>query len=430
MKAIAIAGLGFGDEGKGTTVDALAEKLGAGLVVRYNGGAQAAHNVVRAGAHHTFSQFGSATLLGVRTHLSRFMVVNPGAFLVEAATLEGKGVRSAHQLVSVSPDALVTTPYHIYANRHREALRGKDAHGTTGMGVGETVALEKGHPEIAMKVSDLFDAQSRRRMLDDIREVYLEEFSDGKEVTAAPFRDRDNFEYAVDRFREFAEKVMIREDEDLGGMMHRAKTTIFEGAQGMLLDQIFGFHPHSTWSDCTFDQVLDLVDDFDIELVRLGVLRSYHTRHGAGPLPTEKDSFHEITYEDHNAKAVGYQGKFRAGPFDLVLAKYGARTVGHLDGLVMTHTDKLPKTDFASYAFRYFHEGTEHFVDDLRKHDPEKIAELLQHVEPRFTNIGSSKFPAHIASELGVPLVMTSHGPASADKAFLEPPGELQGVLS
>lgn len=419
MKAIAIAGLGFGDEGKGTTVDALAEKLSAGLVVRYNGGAQAAHNVVRGDKHHTFSQFGSATLLGVKTHLSRFMVVNPGAFLVEAATLEGKGIGNPHQLVSVSPDALVTTPYHIYANRLREELRGKNAHGTTGMGVGETVTLDKGHPELSMKVLDLFDAQSRRRMLDNIREVYLEEFASGKELTTAIFHDRDSFEHAVERFREFSEKVMVREDEDLGGMMHRAKTTIFEGAQGMLLDQIFGFHPYSTWSDCSFDQVLDLVDDFDVELVRLGVLRSYHTRHGAGPLPTEKDSFHEITYEDHNAKAVGYQGKFRAGPFDLVLAKYGARTVGHLDGLVMTHLDKLPKDDFASYATSYLHPGTERLIRDLVTTNPEEIADNLKDVEPRYANIGSASFPAFMAGELGVPLVMTSSGPTSADKVFL-----------
>ena len=83
--AILVAGLGFGDEGKGSIVDALVRKHGAHTVVRYNGGAQAAHNVVDLdGRHHTFSQFGSGTFVpGTRTFLSRFMVVNPLGMLIE-----------------------------------------------------------------------------------------------------------------------------------------------------------------------------------------------------------------------------------------------------------------------------------------------------------------------------------------------------------
>ena len=78
-KVRVIIGLGFGDEGKGSCVDYNVRAHEADLIVRFNGGAQCAHAVVlEDGRHHTFAQFGSGTLVpGCRTHLSRFMLVNP-----------------------------------------------------------------------------------------------------------------------------------------------------------------------------------------------------------------------------------------------------------------------------------------------------------------------------------------------------------------
>ena len=69
MKAIITVGLGFGDEGKGATVDYLARSLNADLVVRFCGGAQAGHNVqLPDGGRHTFAQFGAGTFAGARTY--------------------------------------------------------------------------------------------------------------------------------------------------------------------------------------------------------------------------------------------------------------------------------------------------------------------------------------------------------------------------
>src|SRR5262245_21999790 len=78
-RAIILGGLGYGDEGKGTWTDFLARTEPVHTVVRFNGGAQAGHNVVTSdGRHHTFAQFGSGALVrGVNTHLSRFMLLNP-----------------------------------------------------------------------------------------------------------------------------------------------------------------------------------------------------------------------------------------------------------------------------------------------------------------------------------------------------------------
>ena len=93
MKHRAVVGLGFGDEGKGSIVDHLCATEDVDYVVRFNGGTQTAHNVVLPdGTHHTFSQYGSGSLRGVRTILSRFMMVEPMGFLAETEALESFGL--------------------------------------------------------------------------------------------------------------------------------------------------------------------------------------------------------------------------------------------------------------------------------------------------------------------------------------------------
>ena len=140
MKAAIVVNLGFGDSGKGTIVDYLVRRERAELVVRYNGGAQAGHNVVTAdGRHHTFAQFGAGTFAeGCRTHLTETVVVHPSALVVEERYLQRAGISDAWERITIAPDALVTTPFHQSLGRLREQARDKP-HGTCGVGVGETM---------------------------------------------------------------------------------------------------------------------------------------------------------------------------------------------------------------------------------------------------------------------------------------------------
>ena len=96
-----VVDLGFGDSGKGLLTDYLVRSTGATVVVRYNGGAQAGHNVVTPeGRHHTFAQFGSGTFVpGVRTFLSRNVVIHPTALLREEAHLREIGVHDAFERI-------------------------------------------------------------------------------------------------------------------------------------------------------------------------------------------------------------------------------------------------------------------------------------------------------------------------------------------
>src|SRR5438874_450628 len=115
-RAIITVGLGFGDEGKGATVDYLTRQYEADLVIRYCGGSQAGHNVqLTDGRRHTFSQFGAGTLATdprPRTYLGPNVVIDPPALVREAEHLAELGVAHPMSLVSVHPHCLVVTFWH------------------------------------------------------------------------------------------------------------------------------------------------------------------------------------------------------------------------------------------------------------------------------------------------------------------------------
>ncbi|MGI5168539.1 adenylosuccinate synthetase [Spirillospora sp. CA-253888] len=343
-----VVDLGFGDAGKGATVDRLcargpepvrADPSGTGrfhTVVRFNGGAQAAHNVVADdGRHHTFAQFGSGTFTpGVRTHLSRFMLVDPLALAAEAAHLRAVGVPDALERLTVDEDALLTTPYHRAANRARETARGADRHGSCGMGVGETAAYALEHGD-ALRAGDCLSPARLRRGLERLRDWYLAGFPGGEPVPSAAD--------CAEAFGAFAERVRIVPGEHLHALL-RAGSAVFEGAQGVLLDEWHGFHPYTTWSTTTFANAETLLSEAGEGAVRLGVLRAYATRHGPGPFVTEDPVLTAGLPDPHNGTGR-WQGVFRVGHPDAVALGYALEAAGGVDALAVTHLDVAEARD-------------------------------------------------------------------------------------
>ena len=179
MRAFVVVDLGFGDAGKGILTDFLVRRFGAGLVVRYNGGAQAGHNVVTPDVrHHTFSQFGSGTFVpNVRTYLSRHVIIDPLALLVEGNLLEAKGVPDVFSRLQISDQALVITPFQRAANRIRELARGANRHGSCGMGVGETFEDALEYPQLSIITKDIRHPSVLREKLKAIRALKLEQLA-------------------------------------------------------------------------------------------------------------------------------------------------------------------------------------------------------------------------------------------------------------
>ncbi len=340
-RAVVVAGLAFGDEGKGSLVDFLVRRYGAQLVVRYNGGPQAAHNVVTdEGVHHTFSQFGSGTLAGARTFLSRHMLVDPLALAGEADVLVSKGCKSPLSLIHIDPACTVITPWHRMANRIREAARGAARHGSVGLGIGE--ARRDALNGYVFHAGD--GDVSKLEEICELNIEYVRPFA-----TAQPhlFQEMQNIRPrdVLDDYLRILGPLSFANWRNLLKWRTEIQTVVFEGAQGVLLDETHGFAPYNTWTDCTFRNADALIQEAGIgDVLRVGVLRSYFTRHGAGPFPTEMYPGlpEALSIKEAHNGAHPFMGEFRVGSFDAVLADYAVRCCPGIDCLAVTHLDSAP----------------------------------------------------------------------------------------
>lgn len=424
-----VVGLGFGDEAKGATVDHLCAGGGVAAVVRFSGGAQAAHNVVVGGAHHTFRQFGSGTLAGVASYLSRHVLVSPEALAAEAVELEALGVRDPLGLVTVSPDALVVTPVHRAANRTREDLRGGARHGSCGLGIGETrwydlaasAGLREGEvlEEIsapadvsaaAIRVRDCLDPAVLREKLVALADFY-------EPLLALGVHEAPSVRQMAVTLLEFGRAVAIEPDSLFLRSAAERGSLVFEGSQGVLLDEWRGFHPHTTWSTVTPAPAQALLASAGLERGEVwGATRAYATRHGAGPFPTEDASLAGVLPEPHNAYG-DYQGDWRVGHLDLTLLEYAARVcraAGGLDRVAVSHLDVVEAAGGAAGVSRY---GSLELdpLEDLG-HQRALTAQLLDS-RPVIEAIDGD-VASVISGALGVPLGSVSYGAGRADRRW------------
>lgn len=432
--ATVVVDLGFGDAGKGTIIDYLARERRDAVVVRFNGGPQARHHVVtRTGQCHGFAQFGSGSFAsGVRTHLSRYMLFDPRELEYEWRWLDRFGVGDVLDRLTVDEDAIVVTPLHALVNTIRETLRGDDRHGTCGMGIGETVAHSLAFPEEAIHARDMRDGQILVRKAARIQErLCTELWPRVGELRDSALRSLANKlvdpRYPADwtnRVSAFGRKIDICGPERLA-QFAREHDLLFEGAQGVLLDEWYGFHPHTTWSTTTFANALALLDEigYDGCVEKLGVIRAYYTRHGEGPFPTA-DALLTRTIPDRHNDNTGWQGHFRVGWFDLVLARYALAVSGGADSLAITNLDRFESVIDRKICTAYrMPQGTR--IDRLAPKAvltdlsyQEVLTRLLNNVRPHYESASGNneEYLRMIERELNVPITITSAGPTAADK--------------
>jgi adenylosuccinate synthase len=433
-RATIVIDLAFGDCGKGTIVDYLARSAPVHTVVRFNGGPQAGHNVVTPdGRHHTFSQIGSGTLASpsIATLLSRFMVIEPYALRNEVAHLQQLNAGDIWDRLFIDSRCAVITPAHQAANRLREAARGQARHGTCGQGLGETVDDILHHPELTLRAGDLSDSAKVASTLHAVAEHKVGQL---RELIPAlndlpiavndlnTLRDLRWIEVAVQAYRDVANSASIVSPEGVAQMLNQRGEVLFEGAQGVLLDEDFGFHPHTTWSRTTCANALEVLREAGLEHPprRIGVLRSYFTRHGRGPFVTEDQRLRAALPEPHNTDA-GHQGAFRVGVFDAVAARYAAKVSG-VHELAITHLGRLANLpDHICTAYRPARNdpallGTT-ISSDLKKR--EQSTRSLIACNPVFTRIPKDtpqSFTAAIQHQLDLPVTLMSFGPRATDK--------------
>jgi adenylosuccinate synthase len=418
-RAIITVGLGFGDEGKGATVDFLVRELEADLVVRYCGGSQAGHNVqLPDGRRHTFSQFGAGTLAPhrPRTYLGPSVVIDPPALLREAAHLAELGVADPLRLVTAHPRCLVTTPWLRLLNRVRELARGAGRHGSCGRGVGEARHYWLRHGGDTVFAADLRDPDALRRKLELQRQRVLLELQ--PLLSACPADALHDV--GVDAWGQGTDDAADELSEPplrglaLGEDLPAHRAAVFEGAQGVLLDEYRGFHPHTTWSTVTPNHAWELVRRAGTEAVAvLGITRAYATRHGDGPLPTYSPDL-TARLADPGNPPNRWQGALRCGWLDLPLLRYAAAVAGPLDGLVVNHLDQAAAGEWRVCDSYRAAALTPSAVPDLAWQG--RLTELVRAAEPVF----SPSAPADVLESLAsvAPVVLTGSGPTHADRAY------------
>jgi len=418
IKTTAVIDLGYGDSGKGTTVEWLCDKLKPDFVGRFNGAAQAAHNIhLECGHSHTFSQFGCGTFQGVKTYLSRYVSIEPLGIYMEAQALNKFIGNEVLNGLYIHKDAMVITPYHRALNRFKETRRGADRHGSTGFGHGALMKMSIKSPSLTLRYKDLVNKKTILARLDAIRADILKEFS-GIENHEDFNVDLDG---VVDMYGYIYDNTITVDNEMERNIL--SSNVVWEGAQGILLDENFGFHPHTTWSTVNQKNIISMYNhhDLDYELNVIGVIRSHMTRHGAGVFVTEDDECNHMIADDDNCFNE-WQEDFRAGHLDMMMLKYALK-VCPIKSFVMTHFDKLDSLGTMKVCKSYNVPNYKTVGDELvgiyppfNLYQQIEITEILKLATPNYVEMPVIDLIEYITSEIGVECAMLSLGKTLKNK--------------
>jgi adenylosuccinate synthase len=263
MNVKVVTGANLGDEGKGMVAYSLAkeaisrnEKV---LSILYNGGVQRAHTANGQIVHCT----GTGDLVGGTTYYDEHFVVDPIALWLTETK------------VYIHPKCRVVLPCDVVRNRKKEVSRGLLKHGSCGMGIYECVKRNK-YGNLKLCAADLKDSFSLYEKVERLRG----RLADGV----------DDEVYNTDNFMRAADYVVRNCPMlELSQIVSGYDTLIFEGGQGLLLDQAnMGSFPHLTPSSVGSYNIHDTVNKLGADSTDVFyVSRSYITRHGAGPMDTE-----------------------------------------------------------------------------------------------------------------------------------------------
>lgn len=334
MKATVVIGANYGDEGKGLTIDYLARQQAvkgqAPLVVRFNGGAQAGHTVTTPdGQAHIFQHVGAGSFnAGARTYLSSQFIVNPYTLRKELATINKRFT----PLLYAHPQCIVTTIFDMALNSIAELARGAQRHGSCGMGVNETVTRNLAGFQLRLGQVAKLSIDAIALILRDIVEKWvpqrLEALGLGQvelhqhELYAAVLTDSTNFIRQAEQLKELIQPLHVLDKSALDQLIasvQPGQDVLFEGAQGLALDEFLGTFPYVTRSICGLPSAL-AVGAFELgitEFEPLYITRAYLTRHGAGPLPHEGELITDKPLHDTTNVENMWQGSLRKAPLNL-----------------------------------------------------------------------------------------------------------------
>jgi adenylosuccinate synthase len=346
MPGLVIVGAQWGDEGKGKVVDLLAEQ--ADLVIRFQGGNNAGHTIVREGETFKFHLIPSGILYpGKLCAIGNGVVVDPKVLTAEIDELRRRRVDISG--LRIAANAHLIMPYHQLLDQEGEAKLGKLQIGTTRRGIGPCYADKASR--LGIRVQDLLDEKILRKKIYAAMEP--------KRMMLRPYAKLPELDLhaMTEEYRILGHRLepFIADTAPIAWrVLDHDGLVVFEGAQGTLLDIDHGTYPFVTSSNTVAGAACAGagVGPRSIDEV-WGIAKAYTTRVGAGPFPTELDD----ELGDRVREAGGEFGTTtgrarRIGWLDLVALRYATRVNG-LTGLVVTKLDVLTGIDPLQVAVRY-----------------------------------------------------------------------------
>ena len=416
MPGIVIVGAQWGDEGKGKITDLFAERADA--VIRFQGGNNAGHTIVRGDEQWKFHLIPSGILYpGKRCVIGNGVVVDPSVLIEEISGLRARGVDVSG--LRVSANAHLIMPYHKRLDEAGETRLGKLQIGTTRRGIGPCYADKAAR--LGIRVQDMLDEKILKKKIAAALEP--------KRLSLRPFaRDPElDLQAMTDQYLTYGHQLEqhIADTSRLAWELLDANhSVLLEGAQGALLDLDHGTYPFVTSSNPVAGAacVGAGIGPRDIDEI-WGVCKAYTTRVGAGPFPTELDDEVGEELRTRGGEFGTTTGRpRRTGWLDLVALRYAAR-LNTLTALAITKLDVLSGFDEIMVCTRY--RGEEGAVYDRFPYHQS----VLHHATGEFEPLPGWREPlgdcrseadlpqsardylAFIADFIGVPVALVSVGP-------------------
>jgi adenylosuccinate synthase len=433
MPGLVVVGAQWGDEGKGKVTDLLAEQ--ADVVVRFQGGNNAGHTIVRGDEVYKFHLVPSGILYPRKLCvIGNGVVVDPRVIITELDELRQRGIDTSG--LRLSANAHLIMPYHMLLDHEGETKLGKLQIGTTRRGIGPAYADKAAR--LGIRVQDLLDSKILRQKIATALEPKRQSL---RPYAKDPSLDLHTMTEEYLGFGHRLEPHIADTQRIVWDALEDEGLVVFEGAQGTLLDIDHGTYPFVTSSNPIAGAacVGAGVGPRDIDEV-WGIAKAYVTRVGAGPFPTELDDDTGVRLREVGAEFGTTTGRARrTGWLDLVGLRYAAKLNG-LTGLVITKLDVLTGIDPICVATRYlgpegsrfdefpYHQSIVHKVQgdyvELPGWDEDitgvrSIEELPQ---------AAREYLEFIAEHTGVPVVMVSVGPERDQMIWTEAARRLQKV--
>lgn len=350
MTSVIVVGAQWGDEGKGKITDYLAGQ--ADMVLRCQGGSNAGHTIVANGQKYALHLIPSGILNpNTACVVGNGVVLDLKVVLDEIEMLKAEGL-SAKNLV-ISDKAHIIMPYHYTMDEYQESLKGDKKIGTTKRGIGPAYMDKTARQGI--RLLDLLAWEPFLEKLEyNLREKNIIFGHAGLPTIEGEARERLIAEYAAyrEQIRPYVGETVYRVSEAL----QAGKKLLFEGAQGSLLDLDHGTYPYVTSSNTVAAGSCIGVGIGPTAINRvLGVAKSYCTRVGEGPFPTELTDDMGVKIRSLGEEFGTTTGRpRRVGWFDSVLVRYSALVNGMTDLCItkMDILDSLPEVKICT-AYRY-----------------------------------------------------------------------------